>query len=210
MNTRDFIKRNRWLLIVLICVATPIALIAARPRPATHIDSYAACIEAGYPVLQTDPPICRMGSRSFTATAAPQATAAPAVQSVDFEILVDGDTHGQLPTHRQDIIDSPAQWQDYWREVHSSLATLPPIIPVDFSTSTVVGVSLGAQATGGYGLKITGITTAESGTTISLTETTPTITCNVAQGLSNRYLIVRSPKLTQPVNFRIATDRRHC
>jgi hypothetical protein len=210
VKARHFIQQHTWLLIALGCVLLAAAIFGSRPKAAAGIDSYAACIEAGYPVVQTDPPICRYGARSFTGTPAPLATPGPSVQSVDFEILVDGDTHGQLPTHRQDVIDSQAQWQAYWREVHASLATLPPIIPVDFTHFTVVAASLGTKPTGGYELKITGVTSSATGSVVSLTETAPARTCPVVQSLSNRYLVVRAEKLQSPVVFRITNQEHTC
>jgi hypothetical protein len=167
-------------------------------------------VEAGYPLIQTDPPICKDGPHNFTGTPLPQATPLPERHSQAFDILVDGDTHGTVPAHSQKFIHNQSDWQSYWREVHSGLPTLPPIIPVDFTANDVVAVSLGRQATGGYGLKITSIDTTAAGTTVSLTESTPTITCVVTQAFSNRYLIVRTEKLTEPVIFRITSDKRHC
>jgi len=174
------------------------------------IDSYAACVEAGNPLLDTNPPICRDGSHNFIGTPLPAPTAASPVTTVPFEILVDGDTHSAAPGHSQDFINSQAEWQTYWRMAHAGLPTLPPLIPVDFAASSVLAVSLGNESTNGYGLKITDIHAASTGTTVNLTESTPTITCTVAQTISNRYLIVRTAKLAEPVNFRITFEKRHC
>lgn len=174
------------------------------------IDSYAACIEAGNPVLQTNPPICRDGPHNFTGTALPPDPPSAAVTSVPFEILVDGDTRTQIPAHHQDFINTPGEWQAFWLSVHAGLATPPPLIPVDFAQSSVVGVSLGAQLTSGYGLKITNVTNGPTGSVISLTESTPTIMCPVVTRVSNRYVIIRTAKLTGPVSFRITSEKRHC
>jgi hypothetical protein len=129
---------------------------------------------------------------------------------VPYELLVDGDTKASTPAHGQEFINSQSQWQAYWREVHAGLATLPPLIPVDFSHSSVAAVSLGQQATSGFGLKISNITVSAAGTVIDLTESAPTITCAVAQTITNRYVIVRTSKLTEPVSFRLTTEQRHC
>jgi hypothetical protein len=206
----NHITQHLWLKLSLIFIGAVLLTVIIRAGTTSSIDSYAACIEAGYPVLQTDPPICRDGLHNFTGTPLPIPTASGSSTAVPFELLVDGDTHASIPTHRQDFINSLAQWQAYWREVHAGLATLPPLIPVDFTQSSVVAVSLGQQSTTGFGLKITNITSSEAGTTVDLTESTPTITCSVAQTITNRYVIVRTPKLIGPVSFRITSEKRHC
>jgi len=205
-----YIKQHRWLQLLLAFIGAVLLAVIMRAGTTSPIDSYAACIEAGNPVLETDPPICRDGSRNFIGTAAASPKLVAGDISVPFELLVDGDTRGAAPAHRQDFINSQAQWQAYWREVHASLATLPPLIPVDFLQSSVVAVSLGRQSTTGFGLKITSITVSGAGTTVNLTESAPTITCAVAQAVTNRYVIVRTAKLAGPVSYRITSEKRHC
>lgn len=205
-----YIRRRRWLQLMLAFIGAVLLAVIIRAGATSPIDSYAACIEAGNPVLDTHPPICRDGSHNFTGMSLPSPNLVAGDISVPFDLLVDGDTRGAAPAHRQDFINSQAQWQAYWREVHSSLATLPPLIPVDFSQSSVVAVSLGRQSTSGFGLKVTSITVSAAGTTVNLTESAPTITCAVAQAITNRYVIVRTAKLTGPVSFRITSEKRHC
>lgn len=176
----------------------------------THpIDSYQACVEEGLPVLETDPPICRDGKNSFTGTPLPKASPGPIVSSVNFDTLVDGDTHSDYP-HKQLYLANDKDWQSYWRSVHAALPSVPPILPVDFKTSGVVAVTMGQKTTGGYGLKITNITTSSVGSTVDVSESTPAVGCMVTQSITNRYLIVRTDKLTEPVTFRISPSTRQC
>jgi len=206
----DYVKQHLWAQLAISFVVAVLLAMAIWVGTTAQIDSYADCIEAGNPVLETDPPICRDGSRNFTGTSTPAPKLAAPDTAVPFELLVDGDTHGAAPAHRQDFINSAAQWQAYWRQVHASLATLPPLIPVDFSTSSVLAVCLGQQPTTGFGLKITNITASAAGTTVNLTESTPTITCSVSETPTDRYVIVRTAKLTEPISFRITSEKRHC
>ncbi len=210
MKVLSYVQQHRWLQLLLAFIGAVALALIVHAGTTSPIDSYAACIEAGNPVLETEPPICRDGTHNFTGPPAPTLNLAASNTAVPFELLVDGDTHISVPAHRQDYIDSPAQWQAYWRQVHAGLASLPPIIPVDFAQSSVVAVSLGQQPTNGFGLKITNITTAKAGTTVNLTESTPTISCTVAQTVTNRYVIVRTAKLTEPVSFRITSQKRRC
>ena len=205
-----YVKQHLWAQLALSLVVVSLLAIAVRAGTTAQIGSYADCIEAGNPVIDTNPPICRDGSLNFTGAPTPAPKQLAPDINVPFELLVDGDTRAAAPAHRQDFINSQAQWQTYWRQVHASLATLPPLIPVDFSTSSVAAVSLGERSTTGFGLKITGITESDVGTTVDLTESTPTITCSVSQTTTNRYVIVRTAKLTEPVSFRVTTEKRHC
>ncbi len=210
MKALTFIQRRIWLqLLIGLTLACVVAVFIAAGYTAP-IASYADCKEAGNPILETNPPICRDGSHTFTGTPLSSAPPSSPQVSVPFEILVDGDTHASIPARDQQVIETEAGWKSYWRDVHRGLPTTPPLIPVDFTTSNVVGVSLGRQTTSGFGLKITSISTSSSGTIVNLTESTPTITCTVVQVITNRYLIVRTPKLTSPVSFHITPELRHC
>jgi len=210
MKVLTFIKRKPWLQIALSLTLAGIVAIFIAAGYTSPIDSYNACVEAGNPILETDPPICRDGVHNFTGTPLPSRTPAPEVSTIPFEILVDGDTHGSSPAHAQVTINNQTDWQHYWQTTHANISPLPPLLPVDFTTSNVVAAGLGSKTTSGYGLKITSITASTAGTVVNLTESTPTITCTVAQVISDRYLIVRTPKLTDPVSFRITSEKRHC
>jgi hypothetical protein len=202
------IRRRFQLLIAgLLGLALAVVLYAGTT---SRIDSYTACKDAGFPILDTEPPICRDGLNNFTGTPAASPKSSQAVTSVPFDILVDGDTHGAAPAHSQVLINDQGHWQSYWRAAHANLATLPPLIPVDFANSSVVAVSLGSRPTGGYGLKITSVVTGAKGSTVSVTETSPGPGCITTQAITNRYVIVETSKLTEPASFRINTDQRNC
>lgn len=210
MRPLAYIHRRRWLRLTLALLAAVAITVVALAGATEPIDSYAACTQAGYPVLATDPPVCHVGNRTFTGTPVPTPALVASKQSIPFEILVDGDTRSSVPNHHQDVFFTQTDWVAYWHSVHAGLPTVPPLIPVDFATSSVVALSLGAQPTSGYGLKITEISQTEAGTTVDLTESTPTVTCPVLTQITNRYLIVRTPKLLKPVSFRITSQKRHC
>jgi hypothetical protein len=210
MKLLTFIQQRLWLQLLIGLMLAGVVAVFVAAGTTEPITSYAECKEAGNPILETDPPICRAGSRNFTGTPLPVPPSSESVTSVPFELLVSGDTHAAIPAHGQEFINTQADWQRYWNITHSALPAIPPLIPVDFSQSSVVGVSLGRQNTSGYGIKITSITTGRTGTIVNLTESTPTITCTVAQVITDRYLIVRTAKLAEPVSFHITADKRHC
>jgi hypothetical protein len=210
VKTYPNLRRVRWqhlAIAAILAVGLAVIVSAGTTEP---IDSYAACTQAGFPVLQTEPPICRDGNRSFNGTPDPVASAGPAQTTIPFEILVDGDTRTKLPAQLQTLVSTQAAWLSFWSHVHAGLPTLPPLLPVDFATSSVVAISLGPQTTTGFGLKITNISESPTGTVVSYTKTTPTITCQVTPAVSNPYLIVRTPTVTRPISFHLTTELHHC
>lgn len=175
------------------------------------IDSYAQCALAGNPISETEPPVCHDGSRYFVG---PRSTPQPealtqAVTNKDFEILVDGDSVGTYPREQRHIIDDSG-WLGYWQLIHHSASVNPPLLPVNFTTNDVIAVSEGQQTTSGYSYKVTAVSTGSKGSIVDLTESIPTVTCPVADHPSNRYFIVRTAKLVEPVSYRTTTIYRHC
>jgi hypothetical protein len=173
------------------------------------IDSYAACVKAGYPVMESDPPACAAGGRTFVGPRTSPTPTPEVGEAQEFQLLVEGDSGGAYP-QRQEIITTQTAWQRYWTGVHANIKPAPPILPVDFTTSNVVALSTGQKPTTGYNLKITGIFTTSAGTTVDVTEQAPDGTCMLAQKITNRYLIVRTPKLKEPVSFRTSAQKRSC
>lgn len=206
-----WLRSPRWRLgLVVAAVGLTAAAILFRATQTHPIDSFAACVEAGYPVLYSEPPVCRTGQHSFVGPANTPASTPPPATSVSFQLLVEGDTHGYYP-RRQEAIRSQDEWEAYWRAVHTGLGTLPPLLPVDFASNTVIALSTGPQPTGGYSLKVTSVMKSEAGTVIGAVESVPTITCMVTQAQSNLYTIVRVPeRLPEPISFRLTTTPRRC
>jgi len=186
-----------------------LGLLLFTPKLTAPIDSFATCANAGYPVAETNPPTCSDGRHTYRGPDVSKSTAADALESVPFEILVDGDSGGRYPqTH--EIITTQPDWEAYWSKIHSSLATLPPILPVDFSQYDVIALSEGPQPTTGYNLKITSISTSNSGSDVYVTETIPTITCTESETTTNRYFLASTFKLTEPINFKYTTEKHQC
>lgn len=178
-------------------------------RPTELLDSFAECSNQGYPIADTDPPVCSDGENTILGPShSPEASAAP-LTTQTFELLVDGDSGGHYARSQQ-LIATPAAWTSYWRAVHASLPALPPLLPVDFHSSNVIALSEGPQLTNGYSLKITNIASSAAGTVVDYTETIPTITCPAQNTPTNRYFIVRTAVLPQPVTFRASKVDRHC
>jgi hypothetical protein len=173
------------------------------------IDSYTSCATAGYQTYDTNPLSCSDGQRTFIGPSVSAPPSEPPISSVQFNILVDGDSKSNYPKAQQ-VITTQAQWVSYWSKVHSALPQLPPLIPVNFAVSNVVALSEGSQPTTGYNLQVTSISTSSIGTIVNVGEVIPTITCTVQNTPSNRYFIVETPHLQPPVSFHLITSKHQC
>jgi hypothetical protein len=166
-------------------------------------------MEAGYPFTDTDPPTCTVGKHTFLGPYAHPTPSQAPVTSQPFQVLVNGDSEGTYPKSHQ-VITNNADWQKFWTQVHASLPTEPPILPVNFAQSDIIALSEGRQPSNGYGLEVTSINVSSAGTTVYATESVPTFTCNVTYTSSNRYYIASTAKLTPPINFDIVTTPHEC
>jgi hypothetical protein len=191
----------------IVILVSVLWLVSSRQTEA--LDSFADCSQQGYPVTDTNPPVCSDGENTILGPLhAPESPPAP-LTSQPFELLVDGDSGGKYAQSQQ-LISNPEAWQAYWRSVHAALPALPPILPVDFGASNVIALSEGPKPTGGYLLKITNITSSPIGTIVDYTETTPSSLCPGETRPTNRYFIVRTGVLPQPVSFRGTKVARTC
>lgn len=180
-----------------------------RANLTAQIDSYEQCSRQGYPIRESNPPTCSDGRHTYLG---PYITPPPSVEPLttqEFDLLVNGDSGGSYPRQFR-VINNQAEWDRFWVKIHAGLSTMPPLLPVDFADHDVVALSEGPKMTGGYSLKVTGISSGQAGTTVHITESIPTIGCTVTQSVTNRYLIVRTNKLPEPVNFRTTTGNRRC
>jgi len=204
------LEHPRWLWAAAGAVMAAGGLVWLFTGPATtELDSYNQCATAGYPITDTNPPACETGTQVFLGpVATPQALPAPATTQ-SFQVLVDGDSGGRYPQKNQ-LISNQTDWQTYWRTVHASLPSTPPLIPINFAASDVIALSSGPEATGGYMLEVTGISSSATGSVVSVSESVPTVTCNVPNAPSNRYYIVSTVKLPLPVVFQTTKTPREC
>ena len=203
--------RQRPLLVGLATALWLIVLVATlllQGKSTAMIDSFASCAEAGYPVTDSNPPVCRHGAYYVIGPVKSVETQPGVVQSEPFDLLVSADSGTDTP-RQQIVIRTQAAWFSWWSQVHAGL-TLPPLIQVDFATHDVVMIIGGPKETTGYGYKVTAVSAGRRTTIVDTLESIPTIGCPVTNKLTNRYYIVRTAKLPAPVVFRNTEDRRHC
>jgi hypothetical protein len=85
-----------------------------------------------------------VGPRSTPDIADPGVLTGSAGAIQPFEILVDGDSHGNYP-NRQEVITSDIGWQAYWNQIHANIHPVPPLLPVDFNKNQVIALSEGTK-----------------------------------------------------------------
>lgn len=185
-----------------------VAILILRGNSTEPVDSFASCAQAGYPVTESNPPVCRHGKYYVTGPVQSAGTSANIVHSEPFDLLVSAETGTDTP-RQQVIIRTQADWSSWWGKVHAGLTT-PPLISVDFATHNVVMIIGGPKETTGYGYKVTSVSLGARATIVDTVETIPTLSCPVTSQRTNRYYIVRTAKLTDPVVFRNTEDRRKC
>ncbi|HEY6737191.1 MAG TPA: protease complex subunit PrcB family protein [Candidatus Saccharimonadia bacterium] len=179
------------------------------PGRVERIASYADCAAAGYPITESNPPVCHGPKRAYVGPEADTASSGPALVSQPFTIYVTGDSHSDYP-ERQLVITNQADWEKFWADVHTAVTPRPPILSVDFNKLDVIAVSAGRQQTDGYSLRVTAVLASPAGSSVNVVKRVPTLSCPVNNTATNPYLIVTTAKLPAPVSFYTNTDPRHC
>jgi hypothetical protein len=110
---------------------------------------------------------------------------------------IDHGQHSHIADAREVLARSAAEWTKVWRE-HAPTQPLPAI---DFATSMVAAVFLGARRTGGFDVEITG--TESQGRTLVVTyrANEPARSAPGLQVLTSPYHIIRIPRHDGPVRF---------
>ncbi len=185
-----------------------IGVLLLRVAATEPVDSFAACAEAGYPITQGNPPVCHQGSYYMIGPVDTSTTQAAAVNSQPFDLLVNADSRTTTP-RAQVVVHTQEAWVAWWQKLHAGLV-LPPLLPVDFTSHDVIIIVEGPKVTTGYNFKVTAVSQGKKATVIDTSESEPTIGCQVDNRLSNRYYVVRTAKLPEPVVFRNTTVSRRC
>jgi hypothetical protein len=205
-----FMRAHRRLLLVIgVAAGFMMAAWLLQSRPTDQIDSFAQCVELGYPVTDGNPQTCTAAGRTFLG---PQATPTPtpeAVNTIPFRIIVSGDSHGPYP-ERQEVITTPTDWAHYWSAVHSGLASAPHLLPINFTTTEVVALSAGRRPTTGVNLRVTSIVPTANGTTVNVIESKPGTSCRVQSVTANPYFVIETTRLAEPVSFKVVKDVHAC
>ena len=99
---------------------------------------------------------------------------------------------------REVVVRSAAEWTPLWRDHAGADADAPP---VDFASSMVVGVFLGARNTGGYAVEVTAVEQDATGVVVRYTETKPRPGAMLAQVITSPFHLVSVARTEGPVRF---------
>lgn len=204
-------KRSKWLIVAGIVAVLIIAfIIIFHPGTSAAVDSYKECVSAGYPVTSTNPPVCNDGHKNFVGPLASQAPVVEEnIQTLDYTILVEGDSKGVYPAKNQ-VITSQAAWQSFWRAVHSKLPSLPPLLPVDFSKNDVIALTMGVEPTGSYSIHMLSLVQNGQSYQAVVEYRQPGPDCKLPTLKTDPYFLASVPKLHGPVAFETSTATNNC
>ncbi|OGS44098.1 MAG: hypothetical protein A2539_00815 [Elusimicrobia bacterium RIFOXYD2_FULL_34_15] len=97
------------------------------------------------------------------------------------------DTTSGIKEKKSLIIKTQQEWQKLWKEHTDGLESIPE---VDFNKNIVIGVFMGEQRTGGYGIQISQIEESQDTIYIQTIETVPASGSGVTKQLTQPYHIV--------------------
>lgn len=102
---------------------------------------------------------------------------------------------------REVVVRATVEWTTLW---HDHAGADAPAPPVDFASSMVVGVFLGARNTGGYAVEITAVEQDATGVVVRYTETKPAPGATLAQVITSPFCLVSVAATEGPVRFELA------
>ncbi|MBI2268529.1 MAG: protease complex subunit PrcB family protein [Candidatus Blackburnbacteria bacterium] len=125
-------------------------------------------------------------------------------KKIQFEEIGKG-SNSKQSTRKNYVINSSKEWQKI-------IETQPedPEVRVDFSKETVIAVFQGKKNTGGYGIEVSEVWQKDGNLEVSVTETSPGANCFTVQMLTAPYHIVKIPKFTEEVEFKVEKNITIC
>ena len=99
---------------------------------------------------------------------------------------------------REVVVRSADEWTRLWHDHAGADAAAPA---VDFGSSMVVGVFLGARNTGGYAIEITAVEQDAAAIVVRYTENKPGPGAMLAQVITSPFHLVSVTRVDGPVRF---------
>ena len=202
-------KRKFLIILAAAFLAVTGVWIIFGPGYFARLDSFKECANAGFPVTDTNPPTCNDGSKTFVGPLGTPEPSAVAYQTIDFQVLVEGDSQGTYPAKNQ-LITSQAAWQSFWIQVHRQLPATPNLIPVDFSKYDVVALTLGPKPTDGYTVRLLSLSAAGADFTADVQIREPAQSCKLPAKATGPYYLAQVPKVTGHLKFQVNTVAHTC
>ena len=92
---------------------------------------------------------------------------------------------------KQVLITDNEAWTTFWASMQKSTGNLPEIPEIDWEENSVLAAFMGQQSSGGYSVKIEGITIVGQDANVSIVYVSPGKTCFVPMMLSQPFTIVK-------------------
>ena len=110
---------------------------------------------------------------------------------------IDQGTTTYVDMRRTVVVRTPEEWAKLWKS-HSPNQPLPAI---DFSTTMVVGVFMGARPTAGFSTEIVHVRNENGGLVVEYKETEPRRGAITAQVVTAPYHLIAVPRQDGEVSF---------
>lgn len=114
---------------------------------------------------------------------------------------IGGGYNGGLMEPARLLIRDPRQFADVWAKAWSGMPPMPPLPSVDFTSSVVIVVAMGGQATGGYAIEVKRITAEGDRLIVNVESVMPGAGCAVTLMLTQPFDIVRVPVRASSAEF---------
>ncbi len=139
-------------------------------------------------------------------------TASEGTKILTFETILkrDGGYTEALKERREVLINTPAELQGLWSELHVGEVPQPAPPSVDFSRNSIVAIVLGERTTGGYSVEISSIIMDNGDANVIATERRPGRGCFVSEALTTPAHLVKTAKITGSVAFNVRTLETQC
>jgi hypothetical protein len=112
-------------------------------------------------------------------------------------------------TSTRAVVADAQTWASAWDQIWNVSPAPLPLPAVDFGTSRVLVVALGAEPSGGYDIRVDSAVTG-TGTVVYVTTTAPGPTCLTTGASTAPAVLVRMPKSVEPVTFQDRNTVYNC
>jgi len=115
-----------------------------------------------------------------------------------------------ITDRRRLVIDEPEEWSDFWAELSANVAPTPDPPSLDFGSQVVIAATMGQRPTGGYFIRIEGVSRAGAELRVVVVETSPAADCLTTQAFTAPSTAVTVPRPVGEVDFVEEAETRDC
>ncbi len=132
-------------------------------------------------------------------------------QEASYEEIEGADTpvSGILDRRRLVIINAET-WATFWAELHANISPVPDPPSIDFESDEIIAATMGQRSTGGYTIRIEGISRRGDDLEVVIVETSPGRGCLTTQALTSPATAVSVVRPPGVVEFVEETETQGC